>query len=133
MGRCRRKRFDEVKICSHDLDKFIRIEARTLAPVKVGQTNPGVTFTLVKEVWSACTTLRGTRRYQGTNIREEATHLWHVRYDPDLLALEHGDNFVRFESRQFKVLEVTQNDEDRYFLIIQATERGFEDRDAADA
>lgn len=134
MARCNRRQFrSRERICAGNLDKFVRVEARTLAAAAIGSSNPQASFSLVKEVWCAVETIRGTRRYQGVHVREDATHLFFARYDADLLGLETGDNFLRLDSRLFKLLEVTIHAEDRHYLIVQCTERGDETRDAAEA
>lgn len=133
MGSCNRKSFKRNKICIKDFDKRIDIVSRTLLPVKPGESNPRVDFPVLKSVWSALMTVEGTRRFQGVAIDDRTTHLWHVRYDPDVLGLETNNHFVRFEARLFKILRVNHDNEDREFLIIQSTERGDDVRDAADA
>lgn len=138
MAQCRRKRISHVRLCSPDLDKFVQVQCRQLLPLRPGQSNPVVDFVDVKGVWAGVETLRGTTRFNRVNVGasglvRDATHLFNIRYDPDLVTLEREKHFIRFDSRLFKVLEVNRNNEDPYFLIIQCVERGDEAADAAEA
>lgn len=133
MVKCNYKRIPRRKLCTGDLRYRITLEERTLTPPLVGQDVPTETFTVLKSLWSGVETVRGTRRFFGVNIEKSATHLFPIRYNPELPLLD-GDNFfVHFKDRYFRILRVTNDNEEEYFHILQCAERGEDDKAAARA
>lgn len=122
---CQTKRFPKVKICLGDLRHKVSLSLRTLEGQEPGNHNDtGVTITPYASVWAAIRTTEGTTRFAGVNISPEATHLFFMRHRTDWLDVEAGNTFVQFGSRNFRVLNARNNDEDSIFDIVQATERG---------
>ena len=122
---CEIKRFPKVKICLGDLRHSVILANR----VADGQTpgdwdNSAIAFTNYATVWSAIRTVEGTARFSRTAIDDRATHLIYIRHRTDWRDIEAGNVFVLKGDRRFRVLRVTNNDEDSIFDIIQVTERG---------
>lgn len=129
---CNKFRSKSRKLCSGDLKDLIEIQQRVLKPPQPGQMSGTEIFTTIKSVWAFANTVRGTSRFASVNIDENATHLWYIRYDPDL-DIETKNNFILYESRRFSIIDVTNDDENDNFLIIQTRETGDDDKEAASA
>lgn len=133
MSKCKIKNLDRVKLCTGDLNNRISIEERVLTPPVLGESSPVETFTVIKSVWAGVQTSRGTRRFYGVNIEASATHLFYIRYNPELPLLDGDNYFIHYKSRYFRILRVTDNDEEEYFVILQCVERGEDDKTASTA
>ena len=122
---CQTKRFPKVKICLGDLRHKVSLAVRSLAGQEPGDfDDTGVTFTPYASVWCAFKTVEGTSRFAQANIDPKATHLMYIRHRSDWRDIEAGNTFALMGDRRFRVLNVTNNDEDNQFDIIQMTERG---------
>lgn len=133
MARCTIKNLGTVKLCSGDLNHWISIQERVLTPPALGESTPIETFTEIKPVWAGVQTTRGTRRFYGINIESNATHLFIIRYNPELPLLDGDNYFINYKNRYFRILRVTDNDEEEYFSILQCVERGQDDKTASTA
>jgi head-tail adaptor len=124
---CSVKRIKHTRICAADLREQIDIVRRVLTGITPGDlgASPVEFEPVASGRWAGIETVQGTSRFSGVNINPKATHLFYIRYDPDLsIQIESGNNFVRFEGRNMRVLEVTLFNEQKEFTIIQCTERG---------
>lgn len=133
MPKCVRKRINRIEICAADLNKKIAIQERVLSAPSPGSTQPFLTFTDIATPWAGVETPRGASKFLGVNINDETTHIFIVRYRTLLDDLEVGNNFILFKERRFRILNVTNMNEDNIFLAIEATERGDDDKDANEA
>jgi head-tail adaptor len=97
----------------------------------VEDTTPPLTLTSLKFVWAGLNTVSGTARFDGVNVEDRPTHIFTARYDDEIMALEEGNNFIRFKSRLFRILDAKINDEDDIFIDIVTTERGIDTQLAA--
>ena len=122
---CETKRFPKVKICLGDLRHSVQLATRLADGMMPGDfDSSAITFTTYATVWSAIRTIEGTARFAKTAIDERATHLFYIRHRTDWRDIEAGNTFVLKGDRRFRVLRVTNQDEDSIFDIIQCTERG---------
>lgn len=133
MPRCVKKRIDRIEICASDLNKKIAIQSRTLGAPSPGSTQPNYTFTDIANPWAGIETPRGASKFLGVNINDATTHIFIVRYRALLADLEVANNFILFKNRRFRILNVTNMNEDDIFLAIETTERGDDDKDANEA
>ena len=133
MGKCVTKRIPKVKICAADLRKRIVIQTRELGAVMPGQFSPVETFVTVANAWSGVETPNGRSKFLGTNINDDTTHIFIVRYSSDTSSLEVANNFVLFDSRRMRILDTTNMNEDNLFIAIECTERGDDTKAASEA
>lgn len=133
MPKCVRKRIPRIEICAADLNKKIAIQERLLSAPSPGNTQPVLSFTNLASPWAAVETPRGSSKFLGVNINDDTTHIFIVRYRSLLDELEVGNNFILFKDRRFRILSVTNMNEDDIFLAIECTERGDDDKDANEA
>ena len=123
MAKCAYKRHVSTRVCSGDLHHYITLQSRALQPAPIGGV-VSTGFTTVKSVWAFSETTRGTRRFKGVNVEDNATHLFYIRYDADFFPLD-GDNFfILFDSRRFRILRVTEADENKLYMVVQCCETG---------
>ncbi|MCP4489032.1 MAG: head-tail adaptor protein [Gammaproteobacteria bacterium] len=133
MPKCVKLRKTRRSLCSGDLNLLIEIQTREFLPPAPGSNIGQEVFTTLKRVWSFAMTVKGTSRFSQVNIHDSATHLWYVRYDPDIEFIEVNNNFILYDDRRFDIIEVTNDGEDRNILIIQASETGDSTKEASDA
>lgn len=133
MPKCVKKRIPRIEICAADLNKKIAIQRRVLEPPLPGDVQPILTFIDIANPWAAIETPTGASKFLGVNINDGTTHIFIVRYRALISALEVGNNFVLFNDRRFRILNVTNMNEDNIFLAIECTERGEDDKDANEA
>lgn len=128
MANCNRKRFARTKICAGDLRHQIVIQKRELQGAGLENNEPNEMFTTVATMKCGITTFAGlfggTALFSGVNIADRPTHVFTVRSNSIADALESGNNFILYDARYFRVINRTINNEDPYFVDIQAQERG---------
>ena len=66
----------------------------------------------------------GNKLFAGVQIVDDATHIFCALYSVEIRAIERSNYFILFKSRRFRVLAVTNIDEQDKVLVIQTTERG---------
>lgn len=130
---CKSRRIPLTKVCAGDLTDPIQIVRRDLTPPALGQGKPSETFSVISSPWAGVETVRGTRRFFGINIEKSATHLFIIRYNPELPLLDSDNYFVNFKARYFRIVRVTNNDEEDWFMILQCAERGEDNKEASEA
>lgn len=132
---CAFKRSKRQRLCSGDLDRYIEIQVRTLGAPPLGGGEATMTFTELKKVWAFIETLGGlfggSRRFSGINIEDGATHLFYVRYDPDIFPLDSDNNFILYASRRYRILRVTEHNENQWYMILQCEETGISSKDGS--
>jgi len=133
MAKCDKKRFKRTLLCAGDLRHKLTLQTRALQYLSPDQTSPEEEFKDVLKLSCAVETVSGTSKFAKVNINDDASHLFYVRYSKTVADIEVNNNFILFEGRRMKILEVTNNDEDKRFIIIQCTERGCSDKEAVDA
>lgn len=122
---CAKKKIKETKLCIGDLNSLIQIQERRLPQITdVEDSEPSFIFTTILSTWSAVETVRGTSRFSNVNIEGLTTHLFWIRYNPNLSIPENGNTFVLFKSRYFRIIRVTNSNEQDEWLMIEASDRG---------
>lgn len=132
---CKTKRFAKTQLCAGDLDKEIEFMTRDLTAPEIDDTVPPLSLALIKLVFCGITTVNGTARFAKVNIDERPTHIFTVRHDPEILNIETGNTFVRFNNtfntRLFRIIDIEINNEDEFYLDVLCTERGVDTQLAA--
>lgn len=127
---CRKKRIVKKKLCRGDLRHRIQIMRRRLQSAGYDDLDGIESFTNICYCMAAIESVKGTTRFANVNINERPTHLFYILYNPVLDALDHGNNFIKFKTRFYRVLDLENSDEDNQFIIIQTTERGLDTQEA---
>jgi hypothetical protein len=118
-----------VKICTSELNKQISILKRSTSAVSIGDSDGDSDFELIESPWSKVRTIKGSRRFKGIAIDEKTTHLFEIRYQPELMKLNGaGETFISLENppikSYYKIIDITNIDEQNVKLVFQCTERG---------
>jgi hypothetical protein len=66
----------------------------------------------------------GNKLFAGVQIVDDATHAFCVLYSVEIRTTEQANYFILFKARRFRILAVTNIDEQDKVLVIQAVERG---------
>lgn len=135
MAKCSRRRFNREKICAGDLRHTCSIQERSLAGSIPSQLTPVEQFVdVISSARCAIQTIESTRRrFNGINIEKNATHLFIFRYSPSLLPIEPANHMILFRGNRYRILHITNNDEDNQYLTFQCADRGDVGRDASQA
>lgn len=133
MAVCERKRSPRRKICGGDLRNVIEIQERAIGTPAPGNVDAPITFTTVATDRASIETTRGTRRFSGVNIDPNTTHIFTTRRNPNASLEAAGNQFVLFEGRRFRIIRLTIDNEDPYFMMYECTERGDETAAASEA
>jgi len=130
---CEYKRIKKIKVCAGDLRHRVTIQTRALQANIPGQVSPSENFTELTKAWAGIETPNGYSKFAGVNINKNTTHIFIVRYQSAIANLEVANNFVLFDGRRMRILDVKNMNEDNLFLAIQCTERGDDSKTASDA
>lgn len=122
---CAKKKIKDVKLCIGDLNSLIQIQERRLPEITdIDDPEPSFVFTTILSTWSAVETIRGTSRFSNVNIEDSTTHLFWIRYNPNLSIPENGNTFILFKGRYFRIIRVTNSNEQDEWVMIEASDRG---------
>lgn len=130
---CTFKRINKVKLCTADLRHKVAIQARALTGNYPNEFSPEIEFTTIAMPWAAIETTRGTSKFSGVNINDNISHIFTMRYNDTLNGVETGNHFILFHNRRFRILNVTNVNEDDTTLAFECTERGEDAQEATEA
>jgi len=106
-------------ICAGDLDRRIKIKARSLLPstsgVKVGES-----FATVKTVWAAMKSTKGRQSWYSTNLDKAVTHAFYVRWYDGI----ESNFWVEYKSENYDIVEVDNLDERGEFAVLYCNVKG---------
>lgn len=122
------------KICVGDLKRKCTIETRSISGQNFGVTKPSMNFTVLFTGYFLIQTVKGTKRFSGVNIEKEATHIFVCRWRSSINNLDGaGGNFIRQSDKLYRVLEVTNINEESKYLLFQCAERGIDTNEETNA
>jgi len=133
MVKCSYQRVKKKVLCVSDVNKQILIKSRVQNTPKIGEVESSENFETYGRPYSAVKTLRGTQRFDSINIDEKATHLFYIYWADKYENLEVNNYFIEYKDKYYDILEIDVHNENREFLIIQATERGDKTLEASQA
>ncbi len=124
MGKCQIIRAKRRRLCVADLEHEIKVLDRTIVPPSSGSTDYTIDFNTdeVGIVFSSIQTPNGVTIFEGTNIEQKVTHVFGLYYDSTYTA----EDYVLFENRLFRILDVNDLDERHEWTLLSCVERGFE-------
>lgn len=134
---CVTKKIEKVRLCTGDKQDKIAIVTRSIGAPTVGTVSPSTTFTTLLEPWAAVETLglsgSSTRRFDSINIEDRPTHIMSIDYDDSIWPLDSDNVFVQFDSRNFRIVGVTDLNEMKTTIELLCKERGISSKEAAKA
>ena len=111
-----------IRYCVGDFRKEIEIKVRDITVPVGSSVDHGELFTDFLTVRAIVETLGGVEIFDGTNTIGVATHQFIIDFRPGVTF----ENMVVFKGKNYRILDVTNIDEEDRFLKIRATERGIE-------
>lgn len=75
----------------------------------------------------------GDTMFGGIHILPDSTHIFCVLYTPTLAQVENQNYFIDLKTERYKVIAVTNDNEEDQVLIFQTTKRGDSSLGAAEA
>lgn len=117
---CKRINLTKKKICIGNLKHSITLLVRSItAP---DDFDYDMNFTTLANVWAGIETKqKGVEIFNDVNISiGVATHFFYIRYRDDVTA----QNFIEYNSKKFRILEVTNIDETNDYMLLSCAERG---------
>lgn len=115
----------------------ITVQKRNLVNSSFESAQPAVSFSDIDSPDAIVKTISsvrgGNKLFSGVQIIDDATHIFCVLYSVEIRAIEQSNYFILFKSRRFRVLAVTNIDEQDKVLVIQTTERGSSNIEATKA
>ena len=116
---------------------WIKIERRSQQARSPGDGQSGESFASVTACAGYLEANTGSRRFDGVSIDSRLTHAAYIPYDQTIFELDRGSLWVLFEgksrSRRFALLAIQDYHEQEEYILLQLTERGFSDLEAAKA
>lgn len=125
---------DCFKICVGDLKKKCTIETRSISDQNFGVTKPSINFSVLFTGYFLVQTIQGTKRFSGVNIEKEATHIFVCRWRASISNIDGaGEHFLRQSAKLYRVLRITNINEENDYLLFQCTERGIDTNEETNA
>ncbi len=112
------------RYCAGDFRKQIEIKVRDITVPVGSSVDHGELFTDFLTVRAIVETLGGVEIFDGTNTIGVATHQFIIDFRPGVTF----ENMVVFKGKNYRILDVTNIDEEDKFIKIRATERGIESK-----
>ncbi len=114
-----------IRYCVGDFRKQIEVKVRDITVPVGSSVDHGELFTDFLTVRAIVETVNGTEIFDETNtLVGVVTHQFIIDFRPGVTF----ENMVVFKGRRFRILDVTNIDEEDRFIKIRATERGIESK-----
>ena len=129
MPRCIKLKRKKTQVCIGDLDQVVAIQSRALSTGF--NSGESATYTTVFSPWAMVETLKDIFIIDAvTGDEVEATHRFTIRF-PDINVS--GERWVLFDSKRYRIAGQTNLEERSEFLQLLCTQRGADDKEAANA
>jgi len=123
MAVCEVKQRTHKRVCIGSLNHKIEIYVRSIeAPVE-GGVDFSDNFTLKKTVWAMVETVSGETMFNASNIETVVTHQFYIRYIPDVDIVD----VIVYGGLRYKIVNVENLNNENYFILIKASDRGDSD------
>lgn len=134
MTKCIDVRIPKKKICAGDMRNRIEIMLRTQTSPGIGKgLGPVETFTPYTAGFFGIRSANGSNPISGVNINEEATHIFISRYTTKLALLDTTKHFPKFRNKYYRILEISNLNEDNLTIFLQCKLLGITDKKASEA
>lgn len=124
MSACKKIPKKPSKICTGDLNKRVTLYVRNIVDPEGGSVDYNEDFTNPQTLWARIDTVSnvggGVQIFDGANVVDTASHLIYIRFIPNVTFQEYLD----YDARRFRIIDVTNLNEEDEFLLLRCTERG---------
>lgn len=136
-GHCLYTAFTKTILCAGTMTDLLEIVKREQQPRQAGEGQASEGFTSISDSLGYLEDANGTPRFDGVSIADGVTHAGYIPFDQDIFELDRGSLWVRYtgtnRTRLFKLIRVQDYHEQEEYILLQLTERGFDDLEAATA
>ena len=120
MPTCVKIRGKRRQLCIGDLDRLIEIQIRGITAPKNNNFDYDESFLTSLQVFAMVETSRGVAIFDATNIERLLTHLFYIRFQPDLDI----NTWVNYNNVRYDILDVENLDERSEYILLRTTNRG---------
>ena len=125
MATCGKIHRKKRRLCIGSMDEQITLEVRSIqspwvSSVDADGVDLGESFTNQRLVWAAVNTTRGWQTFDGTNIANAVTHLFYIRYIPNVTF----EDWILYKGERYDIVDVENLDERNEFYVLRANKRG---------
>lgn len=107
-----------------DRRERIKIHVRAIAPPAFNDASFVETYDVGIETWAKVESVAlvggGRREFDSVQIGESATHLFDIRYRPDITA----ENIIGYQDEYYQILKVDDPEERHISLVLHARLKG---------
>lgn len=107
-------------LCVGDLNKKIKLEARSLTAPKSGSVDLTETFIKILEPWAMVETVSGSELFNGSSTIKQFTHRFYIRYVSNVTF----ETWIEMDDIKYDILDVENIDESNEWLKIRANKQG---------
>lgn len=108
------------KVCTGDMRDRLTIQVRAITPPGDGGVDFTETFNQDKVVWALCQTKQGVEIFDGTGLKDVATHYFYIRY----ISILTKEGYVIFNGNYYTILDVQNLDERSEYQLLRCCLRG---------
>jgi hypothetical protein len=115
---CKKINIGKGKVCIGDMKHQIFVIAKAIETLPIGYT---IDFSNQTEIFAAIQTIKGTPIWDGTNVKQELTHIFYIWYG---IAEVQKNYTILFNNKYYKVEDAEDLNEEHIYLKITTVERG---------
>lgn len=119
------RRVKKYGLCPNDLNVQIGIYSRDLGSTGFGDNdNAGNKLTLSFSMMSGVETVNPFKHRFGSEISNKTTHIFVLRYSPNILSLDTANNFIKCRGMYYRIEGVENLNENNRVLFVYCSQRG---------
>jgi len=123
MAVCKVTQRTHKRVCIGSLNRKIEIHVRSIKAPAKGSVDFSDKYTLKKKVWAMIETVSGETMFNASNIETVVTHQFYIRYIPDVDIVD----VIVYGGLRYTLVNVENLNNENYFLLIKASDRGDSD------
>ena len=120
MSICKQRKESKEKVCIGALSKRITIKIRSIIPPQNSGVDYSEEFESLRKVWAHIETSKGETLFDKSNVERVVTHNVYIRYIADITF----ENWIKYKNEYFRILDVTNLNEQNQFYLLRCTNRG---------
>lgn len=120
MARCKRIGPIRSKICAGDFKKTVTIQARAIQTPVAGSSDYTELFNNEVNTKAAVETVRGVKIFDSTDTEVDVTHKFTIRFRAGITY----QTWIKMDGLKYRILDVTNLNEENRLHVILATLRG---------
>jgi CRISPR/Cas system endoribonuclease Cas6 (RAMP superfamily) len=121
MAICKNIPKTNTRYCVGDMRRLIEVQIRDITPPPANSVDHDEDFTFFIFMHAIIETVNGISVFDETNtVVGVASHKFIVPFRGGITF----ENWIRFKGKRFRILDVTNIDDEDKFIVLRATERG---------